>query len=147
MPNLLVFTVNESSASEVKARIRNLKPNDIKMLALTNLKLNELYKLKHFLKADPAGSHTEHSYNNLADFSNIPLLEEVQNVPVLPKINIVKPELKISNKQLETEIDEEMEAVIEHTDELLHKYVYTVICVLFINIFYCLQCQNNSLSA
>lgn len=65
---MLIFAVTDKSTTEHKAKILNLKPEDLKLLALSNLNLSELYKLKSFSNTNYV--FEEHTYHNLTVIEN-----------------------------------------------------------------------------
>lgn len=87
--------VTEKSTTEQKAKIRKLTSDDLDFLGLTNLNLNELYKLKEMRTNR---TFAEHTYNNLTIIENMPVILENSTssafeVPILSVI-----ESSISNK-------------------------------------------------
>lgn len=76
--------MSEKSHSERKVTVLKLKPEDLKMLALTNLKLSELYKLKEIYQNN---KHIEaFTYNNLT--MDVPILnkEAADNQFLIPPL-------------------------------------------------------------
>lgn len=79
------FLVTDKSTSEHKAKIQNLKGEDLKLLALTNLNLSELYKLRS--KATNNHVFEEHTYHNLTVIENVSSVDNNLNLNELSVIN------------------------------------------------------------
>lgn len=78
--SFIFFPVSDYSTSEQKATIQKLHPSDLKLLALTNLNLSELYKLKDFTKKT---IFEEHTYNNLTIIENAPSIDVSLDLSVI----------------------------------------------------------------
>lgn len=64
---------NGSSVEQRSIKVRTLRPDELGRLALSNLNLSELYKLKYIDgQSNQSRIGTEHTYNNLTDIDNLP---------------------------------------------------------------------------
>ncbi|XP_018577460.1 DNA-directed RNA polymerase, mitochondrial [Anoplophora glabripennis] len=87
-----LVVVTDKSSSQHKATVQKLTSTDIKLLAMTNLNLSELYKLKELSKN--TNYLEQHTYNNLNVVENIPSTSNSSNVDDFSILN-VKAEEKV----------------------------------------------------
>ncbi|XP_022917116.2 DNA-directed RNA polymerase, mitochondrial [Onthophagus taurus] len=94
-----LLMVSNGSTNEYKARITRLNPNDLKFLALTNLNLSELHKLKDMMRSNKFVE--EHTYNNLTIIDNPQIYEEKV---IIEQTNLEDEIENLENNVLDTKI-------------------------------------------